>query len=65
MFNSWAGFGIICADFKNGSEFNLYNDGLYYKYATVNINFDVCNSSKYHNCKSDTEIKQFISDFNF
>ena len=65
MFNSWAGFGIVCADFKNGSSFKLYNDGLYFKYATVNINFDLCNSSKNNSCKSDIEIKQFLSDFNF
>lgn len=45
MFNSWLGFGIICPDFKNDSSFTLYNDGLYYKYSTVNINFDICNST--------------------
>ena len=65
MFKSWIGFGIVCPDFKADSNFSLYNDGLYYRYSTVNINFDICNSTKFDFCKSDKEIKKFLSDFNF
>ena len=43
--------------------FNLYNDGIYVKYSTLNLNFDLCNSSKYDFCKSDLEINKFLSDF--
>ena len=44
--------------------FNYYNDGLYEVYSTINLNFDLCNSSKYDYCASDKEIKKFMSDFN-
>ncbi len=46
IFNYWVGFGIVCPDFKNDSSFSLYKDGLYYKYATININFDMWNSQR-------------------
>jgi hypothetical protein len=49
-FKSWEGFGIICPDFKNKSMFKIYNDGIYMKYSTININFDACNSSKFNDC---------------
>ena len=63
-FNSWEGFPIVCPDWQNDTMFDYYNDGLYVVYSTINLNFDLCNSSKYDFCKSDEEIKQFMSDFN-
>ncbi len=40
--------------------FSMYNDGLYMRFSTVNINFDACIGD---HCASGSQIEKFISDF--
>ena len=55
FFHSWDGLAVICADFSKDEMFSIYNDDLYVKYSSVNINFDLCNPN-ITKCKNDSEI---------